>query len=525
MRETAGSTEALGASHPAHGFEVDEVHAQLEKLVVPPAMLERLFAYAPVGFQLYEASGHSLLTNRAFLEMFGSIPPPDYNVLEDEIAEREGVLGLIRRAFAGEVVRVPPVWYDPRELKKVRVPSGRRVAIDSTFFPVFDRDGRVTHVGVVFKDVSAELIAQQEAEAERDLLRALVAQSGDGILVVDEQGALRLFNPEAARQHGRSLENLSLVKWAEVFQLETEEGQHLPLERSPLWRALQGEAVASAFWRVRRPDGSRRLLSGTATPLRRVDGALYGAMIITRDETERRLAAEERRIAQFKDRMIGILGHDLRTPLTAIRASAALLAKEDGASEAELRAMVKRLTGVIDRSAERMSRMIGDVLDFTRARIGGGIQIVRRRTDLGAVTLGVVEELRAIDPAREIRFESRGSLVGEWDADRLAQVVQNLVGNALSHGDPAAPVTVTIDGSDAEVRLTVRNEGAPIPPETLVRLFDPFRRGADARRGRYEGLGLGLFIVRSLVEAHGGHVQARSNAPSGTTLTVLLPRK
>lgn len=488
-------------------------------------MLERLFAYAPMGFQLYDASGRSLLTNHTFLQMFGSAPPPEYNVLEDEIAERHGVLGLIRRAFGGEAVRVPPVWYDPRELRKVKVNEGRRVAIDSTFFPVFDERGRVTHVGVVFKDVSGELLAREEVETERDLLRAIVQQSGDGIIVADCEGKLRLLNPEAARQHGRSFDRVGAGKWSETYGLETEDGKPLPLENTPLWRAIHGETVVNAFWTVHRPDGTRRLLVGTATPLRRADGTLNGAMIITRDETERRHAEEERRIAQFKDRVIGILGHDLRTPLTAIKASASLLARKRDASEADLRASVDRLVKLIDRSADRMSRMINDVLDFTRARMGGGIPVERRPMDLGAVATSVIEELRTIDSESELRLELRGSLEGSWDADRLAQVVQNLVGNARVHGQADRPVQVIVDGSEEEVRLSVHNDGQPISPETLVKIFDPFRRGADPRAGREEGIGLGLFIVRSIVEAHGGRITVQSASPGGTTFTVRLPRR
>lgn len=524
-------TELLGGREPAGGSKstasddgrVAELQTQLKRLAVPRVMLERLFAFAPVGLQLYDANGRSLLTNAAFVEMFGIAPPPEYNVMEDEIAERNGVLGLIRRAFAGETVRVPPVWYDPRELTRVKITQGRRVAIDSLFFPVFDADGRVTHVGVVVQDVSAVLLAREEVEAERDLLRALVEQSGDGIIVADAGGMLRLFNPEAARQHGRGYARVGAEQWAETYGLEDEEGRPLPLETTPLWRAMHGATVTDARWVVRRPDGSRRLLVGTATPLLRPDGSPRGAMIITRDETERRRADEERRIALFKDRVIGILGHDLRVPLTSIRAAADALARKQDAPEAELRASVERLVERIDRSADRMSRMIAEVLDFTRARVGDGIPVVRRPADLGAVALAVVEELRAGHPDRDLRLETRGALAGSWDADRLAQVVQNLLGNALVHGEEQRPVRVVVDGSGPDVELSVHNEGPPIPAQTLERIFDPFRRGA-APHGRDEGLGLGLFIVRSIIEAHGGRIDVRSAAPAGTTFTVRLPR-
>src|SRR5207237_2889851 len=122
--------------------------------------------------------------------------PPGYNVLADDIAERQGFLPLIRSAFTGQTVRLPVTWYDPRELRSVHVEEGNRVAIDATFFPVLDRQGRVTHVAVLFKDVTREESARGEMERERDLLSAIVEQSGDGIVVVDDKGVVRLVNAE-----------------------------------------------------------------------------------------------------------------------------------------------------------------------------------------------------------------------------------------------------------------------------------------------------------------------------------------
>ena len=147
---------------------LDEVRDRLSGLEDPVPLLLALFAYAPVGFQIYEASGRSLVVNQAFRDLFGAEPPPGYNVLRDEIAERSGALELIHRAFAGETIHVPTMWYDPRELTQVKVEKGNRVAISATFFPLRDRDGRVTHVAIAFKDMTAELLAREQAEKERD---------------------------------------------------------------------------------------------------------------------------------------------------------------------------------------------------------------------------------------------------------------------------------------------------------------------------------------------------------------------
>ncbi len=152
--------------------EVGELARVREKLATIPGsgvILEALFALAPVGFQLYDAAGHSLLVNQAFRDLFGSEPPPDYSILEDDIAAANGMLGLVQRAFAGEVVSLPPIWYDPRQLKRVKVTEGRRVAILTTLFPLRDAAGAVPHVGIVFKDVTADMEKRaQEDRARRD---------------------------------------------------------------------------------------------------------------------------------------------------------------------------------------------------------------------------------------------------------------------------------------------------------------------------------------------------------------------
>lgn len=148
-----------------------DIRARLSGIPEVVALLEGIFAEAPVGFQLYTADGQCLLTNQAFRALFGSEPPPGYNVLEDEILRERGMLELMHRAFQGETVHIPPVWYDPRDLRQVRVEHGRRIAVGATAFPLFDEDKRVRLVGLIYEDVTTELLALERAEAERTRAR------------------------------------------------------------------------------------------------------------------------------------------------------------------------------------------------------------------------------------------------------------------------------------------------------------------------------------------------------------------
>jgi PAS domain S-box-containing protein len=269
-------------------------------------------------------------------------------------------------------------------------------------------------------------------------------------------------------------------------------------------------------WEVRRArkDGTLLDLALSIAPLRDAGGAISGAIAIIADITDTKRRDEEKeRTARFREHLLGIVSHDLRNPLTAIVTSAHLLLRYGELPERQARVVAR-----ISQSADRMTRMIDDLLDFARTRLGGEFPIHPRRVDLRQLCEQTVEELE-FAYTRQVNLTTEGDLWGDWDADRIAQVISNLVGNALQHSD--GEVTVILRGEEDFVLLETRNGGAPIPAEVLPYVFEPGRRG-DARAG---GLGLGLFIVRQIVLAHGGTIEARSTEGEGTTFTARLPRK
>jgi signal transduction histidine kinase len=218
----------------------------------------------------------------------------------------------------------------------------------------------------------------------------------------------------------------------------------------------------------------------------------------------------------FRDHFIGVLSHDLRTPLAAITTGATLLGFPDDDPERRTR-VVRRIMS----SAQRMERMIEDLLDLTRARLGGAIPVRRRPVDLAQVCDEAMLEIQDACPEADLRLDKYGNLRGLWDADRLAQVVSNLVGNAIQHGD-GTPITLTAQDEGQSVTLAIHNGGQPIPPDVLPRIFEPLTR-ASAGTDRHS-IGLGLFIAHAIVAAHGGEILASSSPDAGTTFTVKLPR-
>ena len=237
---------------------------------------------------------------------------------------------------------------------------------------------------------------------------------------------------------------------------------------------------------------------------------LVGAM---RDVTLRRKQQE------FERQLIGIVSHDLRNPLNTVTLAAHMLVQSAGLGARSMTNAVR-----IQSAAARATRMIHDLLDFTKARLGTGIPLERRAVDVGALFAGLVDETRAGHPHRRIDLHATGELVGLFDGDRLAQVLTNLLENALKYGAPGSPVRVTLQGAANEVTLAVHNQGLPLPPELVARIFEPLQRGDVPLAPATRSVGLGLYIVKHLVEAHGGRIEVRSESGAGTTFRVSLPR-
>ncbi|WP_223763557.1 ATP-binding protein [Corallococcus sp. AS-1-6] len=234
----------------------------------------------------------------------------------------------------------------------------------------------------------------------------------------------------------------------------------------------------------------------------------------------RRVEEELQRATELEQQLVGIVGHDIRTPLSAILATAHGQLSRELLPEAQRKAFER-----VARGGERIQRIVDQLLDFTRARVGGGIPVVPGAGDLNELCRKLADELRAARPERSILCDfARDSLPGVWDLDRLAQVVANLLDNALKYSPPDTPVRLrTYEQGADTVHLEVQNAGAPIPAHVLPTLFQPFRRGDGP--GQRESLGLGLYIARSIVEAHGGTLRVESTPDAGTIFSMCLPRQ
>ena len=239
-------------------------------------------------------------------------------------------------------------------------------------------------------------------------------------------------------------------------------------------------------------------------------------LIARREREAARLRDELARTLELHELFVAAIGHDLRTPLATMLTGARLLSL--GSTDPKQAGVLERISS----NGLRMQKMLDELADLSRARLGGGISVTPEPSvDLRDLVERLVADAQAAHPDRKLRLVHRGDARGSWDRSALEKVATNLLSNALRHGSKEHPIEVNVDGGGARVRLSVKS-GGEVRPDVLSHLFEPFRR-SQHRDAPREGLGLGLFIVRELITAHGGVIEAKSGE-GATTFVVELPR-
>jgi PAS domain S-box-containing protein len=404
--------------------------------------------------------------------------------------------------------------------------DGSRLWANVTITALRDPDGQL----VGYAKVTQDLTARRAAEDETRRFRLLVESVKDyAIFMLDPKGHVSSWNPGAQRIKGYQSHEI-IGKHFSIFypaDLIAEGKCELELEEASNEGRFEEEG-----WRLRK-DGSRFWANVTITPLRDSANTLLGFAKVTRDLTQRREAeataralaeqraalAEKARVHEFQERFLAILGHDLRNPLASIDMGLGIL------SEQTTDPAAARVLARMQSSSGRMTRMIAQILDLTRSRLAGGLELDLQRIDLCEILVKIVDELRIAHPTQAIEMEV-GAAHTLADPDRMEQVFSNLIGNAIHHGDRSKPVVVRTQVDDELVTVSVHNVGQPIPAELQPKLFDPFRRGdRDSRTAKTAGLGLGLYISWEIVRGHGGTIEIDSSAERGTTFRVKIPNR
>jgi sigma-B regulation protein RsbU (phosphoserine phosphatase) len=359
-----------------------------------------------------------------------------------------------------------------------------------------------------------QLHAQRVLQAAESQLRQAVRVGGLHLWSADESGA-RHYELSVTALLGLDGEaDMHASRFLEAIVEADREG-----EEAAFQAALTGaSSVHKWTFRIRDRNGNEKILVSSGQAFGEGGSNRRRFVGVLRDVTEEaRKSAEAEDRALFAEQMVGIVSHDLRNPLSAITVGAAVLAR------GSLTERQQRVLQSIDRSTHRAKRLIDELLDFTLVRVGHGLTVALKPVKLHELCSQMVDELKLAFPANDIQHVALGPDACEVDPDRIAQLVGNLVANAVSYGATGSLITVGSIGDQSGCRLQVHNLGEPIPPHMLGRIFEPLVRGGAAG-GAVRSVGLGLFIVKAIADAHGATMTVTSNRSDGTTFACAFER-
>jgi PAS domain S-box-containing protein len=389
--------------------------------------------------------------------------------------------------------------------------DGSRYLVRSTYTSLLDDLGVPSGFAVVSHEITEQRRMEESLRTSEERLRLAVEAGGVGTMqevvgaeqLIGDSRWLALCGLPPDRQPTIQ-EFVSIV--------HPDDREHFQRERR---HALDVGGEFEFEFRVIGPvDGKTRWLEAHGKVLESGDGSGNKRVIgVLRDSTRHHQADEFRKLAA------GVIAHDLRSPLSAIKLASQLLI--DGEA---LPASAGHKVEVVVRTVDRMVNMAERLLLYSQAQFGGGLSLEKGSTDLEQICREAIGDVQISHPDRQIHFEAEGDCRGTWDRTRVSEVVSNLVENAVKYGQPGQPIHVVARDDGVEVVLRVHNLGPPIPTESIPALFEPFHRAQSQRGPGEDSFGLGLYIVREIVAAHGGTIEVSSSAAAGTTFSVRLPR-
>jgi two-component system CheB/CheR fusion protein len=491
------------------------------------ARFRALMEQSPLSTQVFTPDGRTVRVNRAWEELWGLTLDQiaDYNVLHDPQLEAKGIAPYIRKGFAGEATPIPAIAYDPNE----SIPDRTRHAdakrwVRAFIYPLRDDHGQLTEVVLIHEDITAQRRAEEELQGTADRLSFALAASrmGDWLwdAATDEvrlsDRAAELFavpvRPPRTRPQMREL-------------LHPDDRQRVARE---LDRVIAERADYDIEYRVRNPDGWR-WVAAKGRAVYDAAGRVTGMSGVMLDVTDRKRLEEEshrtvdalRDADRLKDEFLAMLAHELRNPLAPIRNALHILKKP--AADAAIREQVR---ATAERQVGHMARLLDDLLDVSRIS-RGKIQLRAEPVDLAALAARTAEVARPAVEERRHTLTVSLPPAGAWvsgDATRLEQVVTNLLTNAAKYTDPGGRIALAVEAADGQAVVRVTDTGIGIAADMLPRVFDLFVQGERRLDRTQGGVGIGLTLVKRLVEMHGGSVEARSEGPgTGSEFIVRLP--
>lgn len=490
------------------GTDIDDLKNAETALREGEERFRAFFENAAVGSMEMDLDSHLIQVNDRFCRITGyrreellGRSPHDLTHPEDRQRQEEGFQKLLRRESE-------PLEIEKRYLHK----DGSFLWVQETTGIIYDKNGKMQRLAGIVQDISERKAAQVEQERLLAELAATFGAMANGVIVYDLDAGLRRMNPAADRMLGytEEMKRKSFLERKSSLRLQTPEGAPYPLENHPVLRALRGETTLSEII-VYHPGGSsdRALWVAIGAAPIRIEDRILGAVSTMIDFTSLHELQKEREM------LIHTISHDLRTPLTVVQGHAELLEMSCRTEDSELH------VEAILKGAARMEAMIEDLVEAARLE-GGKIVLEKEPLEMSRfITDMLSRHSTAVDVSRIQTEIPPGLPAVEADPNRLERILTNLLSNALKYSPPESPVSLGARRKGDALLVSVTDRGQGIHPEDLPQIFN---RYFHPRTGKRAGsVGLGLYIARSLVEAHGGRIRAESKLGQGSTFYFTLP--
>jgi PAS domain S-box-containing protein len=508
-----------------------EIRQHLSSFANQSGLVESVFAFSPFAMQVYDSKGHSLFVNQSFRDLFGSVPPPEYCVLKDDQAKATGVLHLFERAFKGEVINVPPRWYDPRKNVQVKVDSGNSVAIETTLFPIFDEQQVLTNVVFVFKDVTAEQVIREENTAINTKLQEsnLLIES-----FLSNTKAVIYFKDRSGRYIKVNRQWCSIFEQAEVDAIGKTDYDIFPKDAADSYvandrKVMQSRSHIESEEKATLSDGEVHTYFSLKFPMLDKDGNITGICGISTDITEiKRVQQELHRSRRMESLgiMAGGIAHDFNNSLSIIQLQA-----ESVLGITDDKFITNRLNSIINATTSA-ANLIKQLLAFGRQQ-----PMQARSLNLRTI----VDELRKIleqvlGEAISLDISSSEKLASVFaDPTQIEQILVNMTINARDAMPRGGKLSVEIKNAVLKksskgkrigaspgdyVELSIRDTGHGMSAEILERIFEPFFTTKSGSKGN----GLGLPSVIGIVQQNKGEIIVESTENVGTCFRILFPR-
>lgn len=480
--------------------------------------LQAVLDTAPLGILLFEPSGR-LAFNRRAEELLGmSLSPTGGNVqYANRVLFPDGTPVLRDELVSARVLQSEETVVGEEYV--VARPDGSRVPILGSAAPIRDAEGKVIGGVGVFQDISERMRSEDAIRKNERLLHGIFELLPVGVWIADETGRIIRTNPAGLRIWAGA-RYVGVSEFSEYKAWWADTGEPITADEWALARALtRGETSIGELLRIQCFDGTFKTIINSALPLYDEQGKFAGAVVVNDDVTNLREIEEAlRRAVRAHEEVLSVVAHDLRNPLNTLLLQLQLLrrrGKEAGPSE-------QRVVDRMQKTAMRMNRLIQDLLDVVRID-ASTLGLERAQVAAQSLLTEIVETQReaVAEASLQLHLDVKSELPDLWaDHDRLLQVLENLVGNAVKFSSPGGRITVGATTQGSEVLFWVADEGAGIPAESLSHLFDRFWQAHTTDR---RGAGLGLAIVKGIVETHGGRISVESRVGVGTTFFFTVP--